>query len=602
MNVNQERIVKLQQEMKAAGIDLYLVPTADFHQSEYVGDYFKARAWLSGFTGSAGTLIVTQDQACLWTDGRYFIQAAKQLSDTGVTLMKMGEEGVPTVEEFIEKNLPRKGCLGCDGRTVSVAEGKKYEELLNKKEATLKCQDDLAGKIWADRPQMSKDPVYLLDAKYPGETREHKIARVRKEMEKAGAQVHVLSSLDDIVWLLNIRGNDIEYNPVVLSYVILTMDQLHFYVQEEAVPDQVREELQKAGVVLHPYFKVYEDVKKLDPADKVMLEEQCTNYTLYKNIPEGTEVIFQPNPAAVFKGNKNPVEMENLKIAHIKDARAMCRFIYWLKKNVPGGEVTEYSASMESRKFRMEDPDCLDLSFETICAYGPNAAMCHYAPTETDFAKVEPRGFFLIDSGGQYWQGTTDITRTIAVGELTREQKEHFTLVLQGHIRLAMAKFQQGCSGANLDILVRGPLWARGLDFNHGTGHGVGYLLNVHEGPQNINWKIRVNGGRRGNATPLEEGMLTSDEPGLYLEGKYGIRTENLLLCKKAERNEYGQFMEFETVTLVPYEREAVLPEMLTREELEWLNRYHKKVYETIGPMLTEEERRWLKEATAEIG
>ncbi len=602
MNVNQERIAKLQQEMKAAGIDLYLVPTADFHQSEYVGDYFKARAWLSGFTGSAGTLIVTKDQACLWTDGRYFIQAAKQLSGTGVTLMKMGEEGVPTVEEFIEANLPQKGCMGCDGRTISVAEGRKYEELLNKKEGTLKCQDDLAGKIWSDRPQMSKDPVYVLNVKYAGETREDKISRVREEMKKAGAQVHVLSSLDDIVWLLNIRGNDIEYNPVVLSYVILTMDQVHFYVQEEAVPDQVREELEKAGAVLHPYFQIYEDVKKLDPSYKVMLEEQCTNYALYKNIPEGTEVIFQPNPAAVFKGNKNPVEMENLKIAHVKDARAMCRFIYWLKKNVPGGEVTEYSASMESRKFRMEDPDCLDLSFETICAYGPNAAMCHYAPTETDFAKVEPKGFFLIDSGGQYWQGTTDITRTIAVGELTREQKEHFTLVLQGHIRLAMAKFQQGCSGANLDILVRGPLWAKGLDFNHGTGHGVGYLLNVHEGPQNINWKIHTSGGRRGNATPLEEGMLTSDEPGLYLEGKYGIRTENLLLCRKAEKNEYGQFMEFETVTLVPYEREAILPEMLTREELEWLNHYHKKVYETIGPLLNEEERNWLKEATAEIG
>ena len=602
MNVNQERIEKLQQEMKAAGIDLYLVPTADFHQSEYVGDYFKARAWLSGFTGSAGTLIVTKDQACLWTDGRYFIQAAKQLSGTGVTLMKMGEEGVPTVEEFIEANLPQKGCMGCDGRTISVAEGRKYEELLNKKEGTLKCQDDLAGKIWSDRPQMSKDPVYVLNVKYAGETREDKISRVREEMKKAGAQVHVLSSLDDIVWLLNIRGNDIEYNPVVLSYVILTMDQVHFYVQEEAVPDQVREELEKAGAVLHPYFQIYEDVKKLDPSYKVMLEEQCTNYALYKNIPEGTEVIFQPNPAAVFKGNKNPVEMENLKIAHVKDARAMCRFIYWLKKNVPGGEVTEYSASMESRKFRMEDPDCLDLSFETICAYGPNAAMCHYAPTETDFAKVEPKGFFLIDSGGQYWQGTTDITRTIAVGELTREQKEHFTLVLQGHIRLAMAKFQQGCSGANLDILVRGPLWAKGLDFNHGTGHGVGYLLNVHEGPQNINWKIHTSGGRRGNATPLEEGMLTSDEPGLYLEGKYGIRTENLLLCRKAEKNEYGQFMEFETVTLVPYEREAILPEMLTREELEWLNHYHKKVYETIGPLLNEEERNWLKEATAEIG
>ena len=415
MNVNQERIAKLQQEMQLAGIDVYLVPTADFHQSEYVGDYFKARAWLSGFTGSAGTLIVTKNEARLWTDGRYFIQAGKQLAGTGVTLMKMGEEGVPTVEEFIEEVLPQKGCLGCDGRTISVAEGRKYEELLEKKEGTFKCQDDLAGKIWSDRPQMSKEPVYILDVKYAGETREEKIARVRREMEEAGAQIHVISSLDDIVWLLNIRGNDIEYNPVVLSYVILTMDQVHFYVQEEAVSSKVREELEKAGVVLHPYFQVYEDVKKLEDSQKVMLEDLCTNYSLYKNIPQKREIIFRPNPAAIFKGNKNPVEMENLKVAHIKDARAMCRFIYWLKKNVPGGDVTEYSASLESKKFRMEDPDCLDLSFETICAYGPNAAMCHYAPTETDYAKVEPKGFFLIDSGGQYWQGTIDIPRTIAV-------------------------------------------------------------------------------------------------------------------------------------------------------------------------------------------
>lgn len=597
MNVNQERIAKLQQEMNAEGIDMYLVPTADFHQSEYVGDYFKARAWLSGFTGSAGTLVVTRDQACLWTDGRYFIQAAKQLENTGIVLMKMGEEGVPSVHTFIEKNLPRKGCLGCDGRTISVEEGKEYEDLLNGKEASLNCGSDLVGKIWIDRPEMSREPVYVLDVKYAGKTREEKISQVREEMKKAGADVHVISSLDDIVWLLNIRGNDIEYNPVVLSYVIMTMDQVDFYVQEEAVSSEVKEELGKAGVILHPYFQVYEDVKKLNPANKVMLEATCTNYSLYNNIPQGTEFIFQANPAAVFKGNKNSIEMENLKIAHVKDARAMCRFIYWLKKNVPGGEVTEYSASMKSREFRMEDPDCLDLSFETICAYGANAAMCHYAPTQTDYATVEPKGFFLIDSGGQYWQGTTDITRTIAVGELTREQKEHFTLVLQGHIRMAMAKFQYGCSGANLDILVRGPLWEHGLDFNHGTGHGVGYLLNVHEGPQNINWKIRT--GRKGNTIPLEEGMLTSDEPGLYLEGKYGIRTENLLLCKKAEKNSYGQFMEFETVTLVPYEREAILTEMLTKDELTWLNAYHKKVYETIGPMLNEEERAWLREVTA---
>lgn len=600
MNVNQERIAKLQQEMRAAGMDMYLVPTADFHQSEYVGNYFKTRAWLSGFTGSAGVLLVTGEGAYLWADGRYFIQAARQLEGTGVTLMKMGQEGVPTVEKFIEEKLPKGGCLGCDGRTIHAAEGMSYEKLTKKKGGKLAYQEDLAGKIWTDRPQMSKEPVYLLDKKYTGQSREERISQVRESMKKAGANIHVISSLDDIVWLLNIRGNDIEYNPVVMSYAILTMDELRFYVQEEAVSREVREELEKAGVILYPYFEVYEAVKDFQETDKVLLEDICTNYTLYKNIPDKTEILFQTNPAAVLKGNKTQVEMENIRTAHKKDAKAMCRFIYWLKKNVPSGEVTEYLAAEKSRAFRMEDRDCLDLSFETICAYGPNAAMCHYAPTETDFAKVEPRGFFLIDSGAQYWQGTTDITRTVAVGELSREQKEHFTLVLQGHVRLAMAKFQYGCSGANLDVLARGPLWERGLDFNHGTGHGVGYLLNVHEGPQNINWKIRT-AGRRENATPLEEGMLTSNEPGFYLEGKYGIRTENLMLCKKAEKNPYGQFMEFETVTLVPYEREAILPEMLTDKELEWVNNYHKRVWEAVSPLLEGEEKEWLRQATEEI-
>lgn len=600
MNINQERIGLLRQEMQKEKMDMYLVPTADFHQSEYVGTYFKVRAWLSGFTGSAGTLLVTKEGAYLWTDGRYFIQAAKQLEGTGVTLMKMGEEGVPTVEEFVEKNFPEGGCLGCDGRTVNVAEGKEYQHMAEKKGGSFVYDKDLADRIWTDRPEMSKEPLCLLDVKYAGRSREEKIADVRRAMKEADTDVHVISSLDDIVWLLNIRGNDIVYNPVVMSYVMVTMDKVHFYVQQEAVNAQVRDELEKAGVILHPYFEIYEAVKELKDTDKVMLEDICTNYTLYKNIPDKAEVIFGSNPAAIMKGQKNSVEMENIREAHKKDARAMCRFIYWLKNNVKSGNITEYSAAQRSLEFRKEDPDCLDLSFETICAYGPNAAMCHYAPTETEYAEVKPEGFFLIDSGGQYWQGTTDITRTIAVGELTQEQKENFTLVLQGHIRLAMAKFQYGCSGANLDALVRGPLWQRGLDFNHGTGHGVGYLLNVHEGPQNINWRIRAN-GRRGNATPFEEGMLTSDEPGIYLEGKYGIRTENLLLCRKAEKNSYGQFMEFETVTLVPYEREAILPEMLEKAELKWLNQYHKRVYDTISPMLEGREKEWLKEATAEI-
>ena len=599
MNANRVRIEKLQQEMAAAGMDMYLVPTADFHQSEYVGAYFKVRAWLSGFTGSAGTLVVTRDHAYLWTDGRYFIQAGRELEDTGVTLMKMREEGVPTVDEFLEENLPQGGCLGCDGRTISVSQGKAYADMMEKKQGCFLCQDDLGGKIWNDRPMMSREQAFLVDVKYVGRSREEKLADVRSIMRENRADIHLLSSLDDIAWLLNIRGNDIECNPVILSYVILTEKDVFFYVQEEAVSLEIRAELEKSGITMLPYYQVYEDVKKFADKDTVLLDEAVVNYALFENIPGGVKTVNCINPSKPMKAMKNEVERENVRAAHIKDAKAMCRFIYWLKQNVGKEEITEYSAAQKSSQFRAQDPDFLDLSFGTICAYGPNAAMCHYAPTEDACANVEPKGFFLIDSGGQYWQGTTDITRTIAVGELTQEQKEHFTLVLKGNIRLATAKFMYGMGGAHLDCLARGPLWERGLDFNHGTGHGVGFLLNVHEGPQNINWNSAI---RPGGYVPLEEGVLISDEPGLYLEGRYGIRCENLLLCRKGEKNAYGQFMEFEVVTLVPFEREAILPELLGAEELAWLNAYHRHVYETIAPFLdSQEEREWLKEATAEI-
>lgn len=599
MNANRVRIEKLQQEMAAAGMDMYLVPTADFHQSEYVGAYFKVRAWLSGFTGSAGTLVVTRDHAYLWTDGRYFIQAGRELEDTGVTLMKMREEGVPTVDEFLEENLPQGGCLGCDGRTISVSQGKAYADMMEKKQGCFLCQDDLGGKIWNDRPMMSREQAFLVDVKYVGRSREEKLADVRSIMRENRADIHLLSSLDDIAWLLNIRGNDIECNPVILSYVILTEKDVFFYVQEEAVSLEIRAELEKSGITMLPYYQVYEDVKKFADKDTVLLDEAVVNYALFENIPGGVKTVNCINPSKPMKAMKNEVERENVRAAHIKDAKAMCRFIYWLKQNVGKEEITEYSAAQKSFQFRAQDPDFLDLSFGTICAYGPNAAMCHYAPTEDACANVEPKGFFLIDSGGQYWQGTTDITRTIAVGELTQEQKEHFTLVLKGNIRLATAKFMYGMGGAHLDCLARGPLWERGLDFNHGTGHGVGFLLNVHEGPQNINWNSAI---RPGGYVPLEEGVLISDEPGLYLEGRYGIRCENLLLCRKGEKNAYGQFMEFEVVTLVPFEREAILPELLGAEELAWLNAYHRHVYETIAPLLdSQEEREWLKEATAEI-
>lgn len=599
MRNSREKIAALQKIMSEKNVQMYLVTTADFHQSEYVGDYFKLRAWLSGFTGSAGTLLVTKDSAYLWTDGRYFIQAAKQLEGSGISLMKMGEEGVPSVTSFIKEHLPEEGCLAFDGRTVSASAGKVYEELVLKKNGTILYTEDFGGDIWAERPDLSKKPIYLVPETYTGMNRAEKLATIRKEMKDAGANVHLLSSLDDIAWILNLRGDDIAYNPVALSYLMITMEKVLFFIWPEAVSDEAREELGKDSVEFYPYFEVYETVKNCDENDKILLQSSSVNYALYKNICDKTEIIDKRNPSIFLKGCKNPTEMENIRIAHLKDAKAMCRFIFWLKKEAGNGQITEYTAKEYSEKLRLEDKDCLDMSFETICAYGPNAAMCHYAPEKENCAKVEPKGFFLIDSGGQYWQGTTDITRTIAVGELTQEEKEHFTLVLQGHIRLAMAKFKYGCTGANLDYLARSPLWEHGLDFNHGTGHGVGYLLNVHEGPQTFHWHI--GGARPGNVTVLEEGMLTSNEPGLYLEGEYGIRTENLLLCRKAEKTRFGQFMEFENVTFVPYDREAILPEMLSKVELDWLNAYHREVYEKVGPMLDAKEREWLLEATAEI-
>ena len=598
MEENRARVDRLHKLMREKGIDIYIVPTADFHQSEYVGDYFKARAWISGFTGSAGVFVATADKAYLWTDGRYFIQAAKELADTGVELMKMREEGVPTVEEFLEANLPEKGCLGCDGRTISVSEGEYYKELAASRQGTFNCKEDLVGMIWEERPEMSKEPAYELAVKYAGRSRAEKLAAVRKAMADKGTNTHVLTSLDDIAWLLNLRGNDIECTPVILSNLILTEKEVFFYVQEEAFKEEIKEELKKDGVVLLPYFQIYEDVQKFTKENKVLLNKGTLNYTLFENISKDAVIVEGLNPSTRMKAMKNEVEMENVRQAHIKDARAMCKFIYWLKQNVGSGEITEYSAAEKSYDLRAADPDFIELSFTTICAYGSNAAMCHYAPEKETCAKVEPKGLFLIDSGGQYWQGTTDITRTIAVGELTEEEKEHFTLVLKGHIRLAMAKFMYGAGGSQLDYLARSPLWERGMDFNHGTGHGVGYLLNVHEGPQNIHWNCAA---RPGGVVPLEEGMIVSDEPGLYIEGKHGIRCENLVICRKAEKNSYGQFMELETVTLVPFEREAILPELLSPEELKWLNDYHKRVYDTVAPLLDPEEEKWLKVATAVI-
>lgn len=592
----KERIQALRSLMLKRGIDCYLVPTADYHQSEYVGEYFKLRAFLSGFTGSAGTLVVTRKEAALWTDGRYFVQAAKELEGSGILLMKMGEEGVPTTEEYIEKNIPKDGCLGFDGRTVSAALGKKLEQCIKSKHGIIAWEEELGDTVWADRPRLSCEPIYRLEECYAGKSRKGKIEELRMEMEQRGAAVHILASLDDIAWLLNLRGNDIVYNPVFLSYAAVTKDKFVLFVQREAVEESLRRELEEDGITCQSYFSVYQYADRLAAKEAILLDEETVNYAIYQAVTgRFCRIIDDRNPTALKKAVKNETEIRNLKTAHIKDAVALCRFLYWLSERVGKERITELDAAAYIEKLRREDPDCLGLSFSTIAAYGANAAMCHYSPTEESDTEIRPEGFFLLDSGGQYWQGTTDITRTVAVGPLTREQKKHFTLVLKGNIRLAKARFRYGCCGANLDYLARGPLWECGLDYNHGTGHGVGYLLNVHEGPNSIRWKISSVPGE--NAV-LEEGMLTSDEPGFYAEGKYGIRTENLLLCRKAEKTEYGQFMEFEPVTLVPIDTTAVIPEMMREKEIQWLNEYHERVYQTIGPLLLEKEREWLRKAT----
>ena len=590
-----ERLHALRAKMKEYHVDACLVPTSDFHESEYVGPYFKCRAYITGFTGSAGTAVITGEDALLWTDGRYFVQAAKQLRDTGVTLMKMGEEGVPTVEEYLQSHMKEGMTLAFDGRVVNDSLG---ETLAKKLPGVAFSYDkDLVGEIWNDRPALSCEPVWILDEKYAGESASSKLQKIRGKMEACGASVHVLTALDDIVWMLNIRGNDIPCNPVVLSYLILTQKECHLFIQEAALNSDVRSYLEGLGVVIHPYDSVYEYAKSLH-GETILLEKSHVNYTLCKNLETQNTLVEGMNPASSMKAVKNPVEMENIRKAHIKDGVAMTKFIYWLKTNIGKIPMDELSVSAKLESFRREQEGFLGPSFDTISAYGPNAAMCHYQPTPEDYSQLKPEGLYLVDSGGQYYEGTTDITRTVALGPLTQEEKEHFTITAMGTLRLGNAKFLHGCIGINLDYLARAAFWERGLDFNHGTGHGVGYLLNVHERPNGIRWRIVPE--RMDNAV-LEEGMLTSDEPGIYIEGSHGIRTENLMLCRKAEKNQYGQFMRFEFVTFVPIDLDAIDTSYMTEKDVELLNAYHKEVYEKISPYLNEEERDWLKEYTRAV-
>ena len=594
----KQRIENIRDLMKEKNIYAYIVPSSDYHQSEYVGDYFKSREFMSGFTGSSGTLIISMDEAGLWTDGRYFIQAEQELKDSGIKLFKMGEEGVPTIEEYLLEKLPKNSTLGFDGRVMSVKEGQSLANKLAFKGINIEYKYDLVNDIWEDRCSLPTEKAFLLGTEYSGESFSDKLSRIRAVMKAKKATTHILASLDDIAWLFNIRGRDVKSNPVVLSYAVITIDSVYLFIDKNKIGKDIRAELSKENVQIKGYEEVYEFIKNIDENEVVLIDTSKVNYAIYNNIPSNVQKIEERNPSILFKSIKNEIELKNIRNSHIKDGVAFTKFMYWLKNNIGKIEITEISATQKLEEFRREQDKFIEPSFSTIAAYKDHAAMMHYSATEESNYKLEPRDLFLVDSGGQYFDGTTDITRTIALGPIPENVRKDFTNVVRGMIRLSKAKFLYGCRGYNLDILARGPLWEEGIDYKCGTGHGIGFVLNVHEGPNGFRWKVRED---IDDSCILEEGMVTTNEPGVYVENSHGIRIENEIVVRKAEKNEYGQFMDFEVITFAPIDLDAIDESLILKDEKVYLNNYHKQVYDKISPYLNEEEKQWLKTYTREI-
>ncbi|OON99678.1 MAG: peptidase M24 [Epulopiscium sp. Nele67-Bin004] len=585
-------IEKLRQLMKERDLFAYYIPSSDFHDSEYVGEHFKARKFLSGFTGSAGTLVVTQDEAGLWTDGRYFIQAEKELEGTGIKLFKAGVEGVPKIEDYLAGFMPQNGKLGFDGRVVGVTTGKDLAKKLKEKNCELVYNEDLVSIIWNDRPSLPTGQAFLLDEKYTGKSYTDKLSDLREALKEKKADSHILTVLDDIAWLYNLRGSDIKHFPVVLAYTVVTMDEAILFLDETKLTDEIRAKLSQ--VKIKPYNEIYEYVKNLEGS--VLIDPAKLNYAIYNNLQ--AEKIEQQNPTLLAKAKKNEVEIQNIRNCHLRDGVACTKFMYWLKTNIGKIEITELDAGAKMQELRKQQENYIEDSFSCISAYGENAAMMHYSATPENYKVLEPKNLYLLDSGGQYFDGTTDITRTIALGPVDSEIKRHYTAVARGMLNLSRAKFLHGVRGLNLDILARSPIWEMDIDYRSGTGHGIGFVLNVHEGPNGFRWKIVP---ERNDSCVLEVGMVTTNEPGIYIEGSHGIRIENELIVQNGVKNEYGQFLEFETVTFTPIDLDAIDPQYMTETEKQSLNNYHKAVFEKISPFLDAEEKEWLKTYTREI-
>lgn len=580
--------------MKEKHIDYYMMPTADFHNSEYVNDYFKVREYFSGFTGSNGTLLVWQEGAGLWTDGRYFIQAENELAGTDIRLFRMLDEGVPAIEKFLSEQMKEGQTLGFDGRVISAMDGKKYEKALKDKKIVFSWGEDLAEAVWQDRPAFPAGAVTVIEESLAGKSVSEKLQKTREQVKKEGAESLLLTKLDDLMWLFNIRGCDVECNPVAMSYGFVSQDSAVLFIQDRALDERTRNHLAQCGVELRGYSEISGFLEELAEGERVLIDDRHCSYMLYRILSAECRLIERKNPTELLKAVKNPTELANMEKIYLKDSIAVTKFIFWLKKNIGKQEITEVSAADYLEKLRRCIPEFLDLSFPTIAGYQANAAMMHYEATPDSCAVLAPEGMLLVDSGGQYLGGTTDVTRTIVLGPVSDEIKKHYTLVAAGMLQMSAARWLYGCTGRNLDILARQPIWNAGLDYKCGTGHGVGYILNVHEGPQNLRWRF-TDGMVE---AVIEEGMDITNEPGIYVEGSHGIRIENVMVAKNDVKNEYGQFMHFETLTWVPIDRAGIDEKYMTDAQRILLYQYQKQVYEKLSPYLTEEEREWLREET----
>lgn len=582
------RIAALRAHIAQEQIQAFIIPSTDPHLSEYVAPHWQSREWISGFTGSAGTVVVTAKDAGLWTDSRYFLQAARQLEGTCITLYKEMLPETPNIPEFLSAHLQEGDCVGIDGKMFSAEEVEHLQKELKKSGICIKSIADPMQLLWTDRPAMPLAPAFVYDTKYAGMSFTEKLSAVRQAMEATGADSLLLSALDEIAWLLNIRGNDVHCNPVVVSYLLIEKDKVNYFVQPQKVTPELAEYFSANGISVHPYEEIGHYLNSFN-AHSILMNPAKTNYAIYSAIRPGCLIINGASPVALLKAIRNKQEIAGIHAAMQRDGVALVKFLKWLDEAVPAGKETEISVDKKLHTFRAAQPLYMGESFDTIAGYKEHGAIVHYEATPETDVTLKPEGFLLLDSGAQYLDGTTDITRTIALGPLTEEEKTDYTLILKGHIALAMAVFPEGTRGAQLDVLARMPIWKERMNYLHGTGHGVGHFLNVHEGPQSI----RMNE----NPVALQPGMVTSNEPGVYKAGSHGIRTENLVLTVPAGEGMFGKYLKFETLTLCPICRKGIIKELLTAEEIGWLNDYHRTVYEKLSPDLNYDEREWLKEA-----